>query len=155
MGIGLGDPQVVPAAHTDLILAALGEEWGFLGVAAVFALFAFLVTRAFRAATRSATRFGFFLALGLGALIAFEMLLISSGVLGALPLSGVVSPFLSSGNTAMLANFAIFALILSVSADAVEKPRNARLIPLKLSLGAAAAVLLGFAAHYQVLDDRE
>ena len=38
-GIGLGDPQIVPAAHTDLILSALGEEWGFLGVAAVFALF--------------------------------------------------------------------------------------------------------------------
>ena len=39
-GIGLGDPQLVPAAHTDLILSALGEEWGFLGVAAVFALYA-------------------------------------------------------------------------------------------------------------------
>ncbi len=37
MGIGQGDPQLVPAGHTDLILAALGEEWGFLGVAAVFA----------------------------------------------------------------------------------------------------------------------
>ena len=46
MGIGLGDPQVVPAAHTDLILSALGEEWGFLGVAAVFALYALLVYRA-------------------------------------------------------------------------------------------------------------
>ena len=39
-GIGLGDPQLVPAAHTDLILSALGEEWGFLGVLAVFALYA-------------------------------------------------------------------------------------------------------------------
>ena len=46
-GIGLGDPQLVPPAHTDLILSALGEQWGFLGVAAVFALYAFLVYRAF------------------------------------------------------------------------------------------------------------
>ena len=45
------------------------------------------------------------------------MLLISAGVLGALPLSGVVSPFLSSGNTAMIANFLVFAIILSISAD--------------------------------------
>ena len=45
-GIGLGEPQLVPAAHTDLILAALGEEWGFLGVAAVFALYALIVYRA-------------------------------------------------------------------------------------------------------------
>ena len=37
MGTGQGDPQAVPAAHTDLILAALGEEWGFIGVAAAFA----------------------------------------------------------------------------------------------------------------------
>ena len=66
---------------------------------------------------RAETHFGYFLALGLASLIAFEMLLISSGVLGALPLSGVVSPFLSSGNTAMLANFLIFAVLLSISAD--------------------------------------
>jgi cell division protein FtsI/penicillin-binding protein 2/cell division protein FtsW (lipid II flippase) len=154
-GPGWGDPAMIPAGHTDLVLPAIGEEWGFLGVASVFALFGFLVARAYRAASRSATRFGFFLALGLGSLIAFEMLLISAGVLGALPLSGVVSPFLSSGNTAMLANFLIFALILSVSADAAEKPRGSRLIPLRISLGAAATVLLGFAAHYQLLHDTE
>lgn len=154
-GPGWGDPAMIPAGHTDLVLPAIGEEWGFLGVAAVFALFAFLITRAYRAATASATRFGFFLALGLGSLIAFEMLLISAGVLGALPLSGVVSPFLSSGNTAMLANFAIFALILGVSADRDPNSRASRLIPLRLTLGAAAAVLLGFAAHYQLLHDGE
>jgi cell division protein FtsI/penicillin-binding protein 2/cell division protein FtsW (lipid II flippase) len=154
-GPGWGDPAMIPAGHTDLVLPAIGEEWGFLGVAAVFALFAFLISRAYRAATRSATRFGFFLALGLGSLIAFEMLLISAGVLGALPLSGVVSPFLSSGNTAMLANFLIFALILSVSADADAKPRASRLIPLQVTLGATAAILLGFAAYYQLAHDRE
>jgi cell division protein FtsW (lipid II flippase) len=113
-GPGWGDPAMIPAGNTDLVLPAIGEEWGFLGVAAVFLLFGFLVSRAFRAAAHSNTRFGHFLALGLGCLIAFEMLLISAGVLGALPLSGVVSPFLSSGNTAMLANFLVFALILSV-----------------------------------------
>ncbi len=156
-GPGWGDPALIPAGNTDLVLPAIGEEWGFLGVAAVFLLFGFLVSRAYRAATRSETRFGFYLALGLGSLIAFEMLLISAGVLGALPLSGVVSPFLSSGNTAMLANFLVFAMILSVSADAREtdsKP-GPSLTALKLTLGAAAATLLGFAAHYQILHDRD
>ena len=56
MGTGRGDPQLVPAAHTDLILSALGEEWGFLGVAAVFALYGVLVWRALRAALRARTR---------------------------------------------------------------------------------------------------
>ena len=39
----------------------------------------------------------------------------AEGVLGVIPLSGVVSPFLSSGNTAMLANFFVFAILLSIS----------------------------------------
>ena len=42
-GLGLGDPQLMPAAHTDLILATLGEEWGFAGLFCVLALYAGLV----------------------------------------------------------------------------------------------------------------
>jgi cell division protein FtsI/penicillin-binding protein 2/cell division protein FtsW (lipid II flippase) len=156
-GPGWGDPALIPAGNTDLVLPAIGEEWGFLGVAAVFVLFGFLVGRSYRAAVRSQTRFGFYLALGLGSLIAFEMLLISAGVLGALPLSGVVSPFLSSGNTGMIANFLVFAIILSVSADgASDAPaKRTRLIPLKLTLATAAATLLVFAAHYQLWHDAD
>jgi cell division protein FtsI/penicillin-binding protein 2/cell division protein FtsW (lipid II flippase) len=154
-GPGWGDPAMIPAGNTDLVLPAIGEEWGFLGVAAVFLLYGFLVARAFRAAAHSNTRFGHYLALGLGCLIAFEMLLISAGVLGALPLSGVVSPFLSSGNTAMLANFLVFALILSVSADPAGRPVARTPLPLKIALAGAATVLLGFAANYQVLHDRD
>src|SRR5205823_1285019 len=127
------------------------------GVAAGFLIFAFLLARGLRTARRAETTYGFFLATGLSTLIACEMLLITSGVLGALPLSGVVSPFLSSGNTAMLANFAVFALILSVSADgsAVSPRPHSSLIAHKLTLAAAAAILLGFAAHYQLLHDTE
>ncbi len=161
-GPGWGDPAMIPAGSTDLILPAIGEEWGFVGVAAVFLLLGFLVSRAFRVAVRSATHFGFFLAVGLASLIAFEMMLISSGVLGVLPLSGVVSPFLSSGNTAMLANFLIFALIVSISADSGagalaigQASTIGKLRPLKLVLACAALVLLGTAARYQVMQDRD
>jgi cell division protein FtsW (lipid II flippase) len=89
MGIGLGDPQVVPAAHTDLILAALGEEWGFLGVLAVFALYALIIYRAMRIALRARTDYEFFLGAGLAGATAFQILLISAGALGVFPLSGV------------------------------------------------------------------
>ncbi len=167
-GPGWGDPEMIPAGNTDLVLPAIGEEWGFVGVAAVFLLFGFLVSRALRTALRASTHFGFFLALGLASLIAFEMMLITAGVLGALPLSGVVSPFLSSGNTAMLANFLVFALLLSISADRVwddneEDPARGerrdvlrgKLWPLKTVMACAALVLLGFAARYQVVEDRE
>ncbi|HEY4575388.1 MAG TPA: FtsW/RodA/SpoVE family cell cycle protein, partial [Thermoanaerobaculia bacterium] len=107
-GLGLGQPQRVPEIHTDLVLAAVGEQLGFLGLLAVVALYALLVWRGFRAAFRAGSAYGFFLALGLSVLTAVQTLLIAGGVLGVLPLSGVVSPFLSSGRTAMLANFLIF-----------------------------------------------
>ncbi|HJT87719.1 MAG TPA: FtsW/RodA/SpoVE family cell cycle protein, partial [Bryobacteraceae bacterium] len=115
-GIGLGDPQVVPAAHTDLVLSAIGEEWGFLGIAAVFALYAFLIWRAIRIALRARSDYEFFLAAGLASATALQILLIAGGALGMLPLSGVVTPFLSYGRSAMLANFALIAMLLAVSA---------------------------------------
>jgi cell division protein FtsI/penicillin-binding protein 2/cell division protein FtsW (lipid II flippase) len=114
-GPGLGDPSVIPAGHTDLVLPSIGEEWGLPGVLAIALLFGLLVHRAFRIALRAPDEYGMFLGLGFGTLIALEMLLISGGALGAIPLTGVVSPFLSSGNTAMLANFAIFAVLLGIS----------------------------------------
>lgn len=114
-GPGWGDPSVIPAGHTDLVLPAIAEEWGLPGVIAIFLLFALLVRRSFRIALRAPDEYAMFLGLGLASLISFEMLLISGGVLGAIPLSGVVSPFLSSGNTAMLANFFIFSVIAGIS----------------------------------------
>ena len=81
-GPGWGDPGVIPAGNTDLVLPAIGEEWGFAGVAAVFALFGFLIWRGLRAAQRADTTYGLFLATGLATLIACEMLLITAGVLG-------------------------------------------------------------------------
>jgi cell division protein FtsW (lipid II flippase) len=155
-GPGWGDPEMIPAGNTDLVLPAIGEEWGFAGVVTVLLLAGFLVARGLRVAQRAETHFGFFLALGLSSLIAFEMLLISSGVLGVLPLSGVVSPFISSGNTAMLANFLIFALLLSISAEGKSDVRpllNTR--PLRWALAAAACVLLAAAARYQIVKDTD
>src|SRR5580700_5551878 len=139
-GPGYGDPGMIPAGSTDLVLPAIGEEWGFAGVASVFLLFGFLIHRSYRIAVRAASDYAFFLALGLASLLAFEMLLISSGVLGALPLSGVVSPFLSSGNTAMLANFLIFAPLLAVSAGKTSADgRPLFRAPMKWSGAALAA----------------
>jgi cell division protein FtsW (lipid II flippase) len=115
-GLGLGDPGFVPEAHTDMVLSALGEELGFVGLLSVAALYALLVERGLRAARRAASAFGFFLALGLTLLLGLETVLICGGVLGLLPLSGVTSPFLSTGRSAMLANFLIAGILAGVSA---------------------------------------
>jgi cell division protein FtsW (lipid II flippase) len=125
MGIGRGDPQLVPAGHTDLILSALGEELGFVGVAAVFALYGLIVWRSFWIARRARTDYEYFLAAGLGAATALQILLIAGGSLGVFPLSGVVTPFLSYGRTAMLANFAVLAILESISARGSERGSSA------------------------------
>jgi cell division protein FtsW (lipid II flippase)/cell division protein FtsI/penicillin-binding protein 2 len=175
-GPGWGDPGMIPAGHTDLVLPAIGEEWGFIGVVTIAVLFAFLVHRAFRIALRAANEYAMFLCIGLGTLIALEMLLISGGVLGAIPLSGVVSPFLSAGNTAMLSNFLIFALILGVSNQGeTTAPSRSRLgtdgsepralasgvpftKPVRIAsalLALATLVLVQRAYSYQVLHDQD
>ncbi|HEX5228805.1 MAG TPA: FtsW/RodA/SpoVE family cell cycle protein [Bryobacteraceae bacterium] len=161
-GPGWGDPEMIPAGHTDLVLPAIGEEWGFSGVATVLLLLVFLVWRGMRIGLRAPNDYGMFLALGLSALIAFEMLLISGGVLGVIPLSGVVSPFLSFGNTAMLANFLIFGILISISqgdrtATVRERHEPFRKPVTRLAFvwGAAAATLLAFAAYYQIAHDQD
>jgi cell division protein FtsW (lipid II flippase)/cell division protein FtsI/penicillin-binding protein 2 len=163
-GPGYGDPAMIPAGHTDLVLPAIGEEWGVCGVAAVLLLLGFLVWRGMRIGLRAPNEYGMFLALGLSALIAFEMLLISGGVLGAIPLSGVVSPFLSFGNTAMLANFLIFGILAAISNhisdklgrnSVISEPFRRPVLRLEYALAAAAATLFGFAAYYQIARDRD
>lgn len=163
-GPGWGDPSVIPAGHTDLVLPAIAEEWGIPGVLAIAALFALLIHRAFRIALRAPDDYAMFLSAGLGTLVALEMLLISGGALGAIPLSGVVSPFLSSGNTAMLANFFIFAILLGISNqsarlesnhEGVEPPFRSPIRILAAVLAFCAGALLVRAFTVEVLHDRE
>lgn len=154
-GLGLGQPQRVPEVHTDLVLAGVGEELGFLGLLVVLGLYLLLIVRGLRAAFRAQGVYTFFLALGLTALTALEILLIGGGVVGVLPLSGVVSPFLSSGRSAMLANFLIVGMLAAVSAhpgdgEAARQFRGAvKWVAVTLGIVLAAIVLR--AAQVQVL----
>jgi cell division protein FtsI/penicillin-binding protein 2/cell division protein FtsW (lipid II flippase) len=162
-GPGWGDPSVIPAGHTDLVLSAIAEEWGLPGVIGIGLLFALLIQRAFRIALRAPDEYATFLSLGLGSLIALEMLLISGGALGAIPLSGVVSPFLSSGNTAMLANFFIFAVLLGISNQSATPQPAETLAPVFRTpvrvigsvLAASALVLMFRAAYIEILHDQD
>lgn len=153
-GLGLGDPSLVPAIHTDLILAAVGEELGYVGLLTVCALYAVLIHRSVRIALRAPSHYTFFLALGLTLLTGFQVLLISLGTLGLVPLSGVVSPFLSYGRSAMLANFAIYGILLAISAraDDGERPEFQRPVKCVMAImGLLALAAVCKAAYVQVL----
>ncbi len=115
-GIGQGQPEIIPAAHTDFILAVLAEEAGFAGLLLIAAVYVLVFRRSIRIALRAATDYEFFLALGLTLAMALECALIAGGITGLLPLSGVVTPFLSYGGTAMLVNFASIGILLAISA---------------------------------------
>lgn len=152
-GLGLGDPALVPAAHTDLILAALGEELGLAGLVVAFGLLAFIAWRALRIALGAAGDYGVFLALGLGLGIVLPFLLIAGGLLGVMPLTGVATPFLSYGRSSMIANLAAIGILLAISArrpvtpPATEFDRPAR--ALAAALAAVLAIVVLRAAYLQ------
>jgi cell division protein FtsW (lipid II flippase) len=114
-GLGLGEPRYAPAAHTDLILSSLGEELGFIGLFLIFALYAALLFRCVEIALNASSSYTFFLTLGVAIINALQILFISAAILGLIPLSGVVSPFLSYGSTSMIMNFIAFGIVLVVS----------------------------------------
>ena len=115
-GLGDGNPLSIPAAHTDMIVAAIGEELGFLGVVVVLMLYAVLLQRGLAIALRSGSVFSFFLGMGIVLATALQLILITGGMLGLIPLSGVVSPLLSYGMAATIMNLAFVGILFSLSA---------------------------------------
>ena len=153
LGPGVGEPHVIPAGHTDLVMAALGEELGYVGFASVAMLFAILVWRLLRIAVRAPGDYTAFLTLGLTLALAVQALVIVAGMLGLLPLAGVVTPFLSYGRSAMLCNFAAVGVCAAIGRrrgpprDTLTRPTRA----LGWSLAAAALLIVVRAADVQVV----
>jgi cell division protein FtsW (lipid II flippase)/cell division protein FtsI/penicillin-binding protein 2 len=153
LGPGVGEPHVIPAGHTDLVMAALGEELGYIGFASITVLFAMLVWRLLRVAVRAPGDYTAFLAIGLTLALAVQGLVIVAGMLGLLPLAGVVTPFLSYGRTAMLCNFAALGVCAAI-ARRRGPAREALTLPTRAlgwSLAAAALLIVVRAADVQVV----
>ncbi|MDW8300260.1 MAG: FtsW/RodA/SpoVE family cell cycle protein [Anaerolineae bacterium] len=117
-GIGQGAPSYVPVVHSDFIFAAIGEEWGMLGGLAVIASFAVIGLRGYRLAMQVQNRvFRAYLAAGLSVVLTAQSLMIMSGVLRVIPLTGVTLPFMSYGGSSLLVSFVMIGLLLVISAD--------------------------------------
>ena len=116
-GPGLGAAALVPVAHSDFIFAALGEEWGLLGMIAALALLLAFVFRGLHIAMQASGTFNQLLAAGLSALIGIQALLIVGGVIKVIPLTGLTLPFLSYGGSSLLVHFIMVGLLLRLSAS--------------------------------------
>ncbi|MFB6550647.1 FtsW/RodA/SpoVE family cell cycle protein [Streptomyces sp. NPDC056405] len=115
-GLGLGHSILIGfAVKSDFILATAGEELGFLGLTAIFLLYALLVERGYRAGLAARDPFGRLLAVGLSSIVALQVFVIAGGVTGLIPLTGMAMPFLAQGGSSVVTNWAIVALLIRVS----------------------------------------
>ena len=124
-GPGLGSPGKIPAATTDFIFAAVGEELGLLGTAAILVTFLLIVGAGLRIAVRTADPFAKLLAAGLTTILAVQTFVIIGGVTRLVPLTGVTLPFMSYGGSSLIANYVLLALLLRISDDASARRRRA------------------------------
>jgi cell division protein FtsW (lipid II flippase) len=155
-GLGFGDAHYLPAGHTDLVFSTIGEELGMAGLLAVAAVYALMVWRGFRIATTASSDYGFFLATAVTLFLVVPVLVMGAGALGLTPLTGVVTPFLSYGGSAMAANFAALGILSAIRAGRtpgalVEEQLRRPIRYLSRTLVAAAAVLLIALIDVQVL----
>jgi cell division protein FtsW (lipid II flippase) len=121
-GAGLGDTRYLPAGHTDLVLAAVAEDLGMVGLLVIAAVYAAIFRRAVATAREASSDYAFFLAVVLALFLTVPVLLMAAGVMGLVPLTGVVTPFLSFGGSAMVANFAALGLLAAIRSDSTPTP---------------------------------
>jgi len=120
-GVGLGNSVeklfYLPEAHTDFLMAVIAEEFGFVGIAVVVGLFAWLVRRAFHIGMESKKLERFFQALvaqAIGIWIGWQAFINVGVNMGLLPTKGLTLPLLSYGGSAILANCIALAILLRI-----------------------------------------
>lgn len=133
-GVGLGASveklHYLPEAHTDFLLAVIGEELGFAGVLTVILLFYFLVKRAFeigRQAIALDQTFAGLTAKGIGLWIGVQTFINMGVNLGLLPTKGLTLPLMSYGGSGVMINCVGLAILLRIDYENRVKMRGGRI----------------------------
>jgi cell division protein FtsW len=120
-GVGIGKSKqkysYLPENNTDSIFGIIAEEIGFVGSSFMIFCYFLIFIKGFNIAFKSKNAYGKFIAFGISIFITVEAFLNFSSMLALLPLTGVPLPFISSGGSALLVQFAAIGILLNVSSD--------------------------------------
>ncbi|WP_203362226.1 stage V sporulation protein E [Bacillus sp. REN10] len=118
-GLGIGESRqkyyYLPEPQTDFIFAILAEELGFIGGICLLLLFSLLLWRGIRIALGAPDLFGSFLAVGVVAMVAIQVMINVGVVTGLMPVTGITLPFLSYGGSSLTLMLAAMGILLNIS----------------------------------------
>ncbi len=143
-GPGIGNPSVVPVAHSDFIFAAISEELGLLGSIAIIIILGLITVRGLIIALQASNSYQRFLAAGITFNIVAQSILILGGNLRLLPLTGVTLPFVSYGGSSLVTCFISIGLLALISNHSEDE--TAPVLDSKPFLVAGALLLSGLLA---------
>jgi cell division protein FtsW len=128
VGLGQGVQKIfyLPEAHTDMMLANIGEELGLLGVSAVIAAYMLFAYAGLRVALGCRDPFGKRLAVGLTVLVCGQALVNVAAVMGLAPLTGIPLPFLSYGGSSLVVLLASVGILLNIAARGNQAAASVR-----------------------------
>ena len=112
--------RFLPFSESDFILAVIGEEIGFVGLAVLFVLTAFIVWRGLRVASRCKDFFCFMLAVGITGIFGVQTLVNALVVTGRIPPTGLPLPLVSAGNTSLIVFLFSFGVLYNVSRNTTD-----------------------------------
>lgn len=127
-GFGLGEGFIklgfLSDVHTDIVLAGITEELGFVGLFVIVGLYGYILLRLFRIANRTSNKIYYLFCVGIALLLGFSFIINAFGISGITPVKGIAVPFLSYGGSSIIANCIAIGLVLCISKNALDSQKD-------------------------------